>query len=499
MQGALARALQLKRWTEVERLVMADSESEPSERMRLLAVARLNLGRPEEAYAAIQAATEFAPQSAPIWTNRGSILRTLGRLHEAADAFERAAALDPTLAAPCFNLGKLLSSDARLRAAREPLLEATRRDPKHVEAWCALGRVEVGLGNVTAAIATFRRALALRPTTGAAWWGLANLKTVAFDRADQAQLDALWVQPNIGADDRTLIGFARAHAHLANGEDATGWRALLDANALKRSHLQWDLQRHRNWVDDVIRLWQQPRQPAGDPARGSNVIFILGLPRSGSTLLEQVLAAHSLVSAASELPDLQQVLRSHSPKLDARELAACSTEDFAALGTQYLQRTERWRAERPWMVDKMPANFLHIGAIRLMLPGAHIIDMRRDLRDCAYSCFLQHFAHTAPWSNDLAELKAWCADYERLMQHWLAFDGDAVIRVHYEALVASPEHVTTSLLEAIGLPWEPGCCQPHEVNREVRTASAAQVREPMDQRGRGRWRRFESVFSDWPS
>lgn len=499
MQGALARALQDKRWAEVERLLTAGAVADRAERMRLLAVAQLNLSRPQEAFEAIQAAIQLSPHSASCWTNQGSILRALGRLNEAQLAFEQAAALDPKLAAPCFNLGKMLVSDARLTAAREPLRAATKRDPNHVEAWCALARVDVALGDIPAAIAAFRQAISLCRTTGAAWWGLANLKTGPFDLHDLAQLEALWVRRDLKREDRTLLGFARAHAHIANSDDATAWRALLDANAFKRSQVQWDQARHQVWVNESIQRWHQPRLPAGDQRRGAGVVFILGLPRSGSTLLEQVLAAHSQVCAASELPDLQQVLRTCSPELRPEQLAACSSEDYARLGEQYLERTKRWRSERPWMVDKMPSNFLHIGAIRLMLPGACIIDMRRDLRDCAYSCFLQHFAHTAPWSNDLDELKAWCVDYERLMQHWLAYTQGAVIRVRYEELVATPASVTESLLTTIGLPSEPISHRSHDVHREVRTASAAQVKEPIDQRGRDRWRRFESIFADWPN
>lgn len=498
MQSALARALQHKHWAEVERLLQPGVVPEESERLRLLGVARLNLGRVAQALEAIDAALALAPASAAAWTNRGSVLRRLGRGPEAVVAFEHAAALDASMAAPCFNLGNLLVRDACLSAARAPLREAVRRDPAHVEAWIELARVEKALGDIPAAIAAFRRALSLRPEAGAAWWGLANLKTIAFDATERAQLDGLWARHDLPREERTLIGYARAHAHLATTDDTRAWQALVDANDLRRSQLGWDRHTHRAWVDRQQQAWHGQRAPHGDGRRGVGCVFIVGLPRSGSTLIEQVLAAHSQVAGASELPDLQVVLRQVSPDLAPETLAALSAEKLAEMGEQYLARTARWRVERPWMVDKTPANFLHIGALRLMLPGARVIDMRRDLRDTAYSCFLQHFAQMAPWSNDLADLRAWCEDYERLMEHWRRCLPDQVLRIRYESFVRDPDTAIGALLDALNLSHEAACFAPHQTRREVRTASAAQVVQPIDQRGIGRWERFAEHFGDWP-
>lgn len=500
MQAALARALQLKNWAEVERLLTPGAVlPEESEWLRLIGVARLNLGRPAQALEVIDAALAVAPGSAAAWTNRGSVLRRLGRIDEAVAAFERAAVLDRTLAAPCFNLGKLLLGDARMRAARAPLQEATIRDPGHVAAWIELARVDKALGDIPAAIAAFRRAIALHPAAGAAWWGLANLKTVSFDAAERAQLDALWARRGLQREERTLIGFARAHALMATADDAQAWQALVDANDLKHSQTGWDCAAHRAWVDRLLRAWQQPRQPHGDTRRGEGCVFIVGLPRSGSTLVEQVLAAHSQVAGASELPDLQQVLLQSCADLSPEVLAVLDGATLAKLGERYLARTRRWRMERPWMVDKTPGNFLHAGLLRLMLPGARIIDVRRDLRDTAFSCYLQHFAQMAPWSNNLGDLRAWCEDYERVMEHWDHWLPGWVLRLRYEALVRDPGTMIGVLLDALGLKREAACFAPHETRREVRTASAAQVVKPIDQRGIGRWQRFAQHFAGWPA
>lgn len=497
MQPALARALQHKHWSEVERLLQPGAVPDESERLRLLGVARLNQGRAAQALEAVDAALALKPDSAAAWTNRGSVLRRLGQMAEARVAFERAMALDASMAAPCFNLGKMLVRDAYLSAARAPLQEAVRRDPAHVEAWIELARVDKALGDIPAAVAGFRRAIALRPEAGAAWWGLANLKTIAFDTRDRSQLDALWARHALPREARTLIGYARAHAHLAGDDDARAWQALVDANDLRRSQLAWDRRAHSAWIDEQMQVWRGLREPHGDPDRGAGCVFIVGLPRSGSTLIEQVLAAHSQVAGASELPDLQWVLHQACPDQAPALLAALSEAQFAAMGEQYLARTARWRVHRPWMVDKTPANFLHIGALRLMLPAARVIDVRRDLRDTAFSCYLQHFAQMAPWSNDLDDLRAWCEDYERLMRHWGEQTPGQVARLCYEDFVGDPENQIAALLDKLGLPREAACFSPHQTRREVRTASAAQVVQPIDQRGIGRWRRFGQHFRDW--
>lgn len=469
------------------------------ELMRQLAVACTRQKRHVEALSLLNRARDLAPESALIETNRGSVLRQLGDVSAAEACFRRAAALDSKLAAPCFNLGKMLAAQAYLSLAREPLREAVLRDPAHVEAWIKLGEVEKALGDIDAAVSAFRTAIRLRRTAGAAWWGLANLKTVMFNRDELKQLDRLWADHRLPIAERVLIGYARSHAHAALGSTESTWQALMDANRLKRRTVAWSAEDHSRHVDTLIEAWQTIDVP-GEREQGQECLFIVGLPRSGSTLIEQVLSAHSKIAGASELPDLECVLRESQfaeTAASAGAWARARQELMLSLGREYICRTQRWRTTAAISIDKTPANFLHIGAILRMLPGARIIDCRRDARDTAVSCLMQHFAAFAPWSNDLAEIRAYYVDYRRLMDHWHWIAPGRVIHVQYEDFVAQPVEQTARLLAALGLEFEASCSAPHKVRREVRTASAAQVVEPMDQRGLGRWTRYADHFEGW--
>jgi tetratricopeptide (TPR) repeat protein len=497
---ALQDLIRTGRWSAAETALAALQFSvRDAEPLRGLAIECVRARRHALALNLLDVALGLAPDSAAIETNRGSVLRQMGQWEAAQRSFERAASGDSKLAAPCFNLGKLLAAQARLNDARAPLLEAVRREPSHVEAWIKLGEVEKGIGAIADAVSAFRRAIALKPDAGAAWWGLANLKTVEFSNAQCAMLDALWHRADLATPQRILIGFARAHAHLVRSTPTLAWQAIQDANTLKRQSVDWDAHTHSRRIDRLIDAWRTLPE-AAQVDQGSECVFIVGLPRSGSTLVEQILAAHPQVVGASELPDLELVLAKHQSNAPGGVETGWATADpsaLLALGREYIQRTARWREAKSISVDKTPGNFVHIGSILRMLPQARIIDCRRDARDTAISCLLQHFAGFAPWSNDLAEIAAYYRDYVRLMQHWQAIAPGRVVQLRYEDLVSAPAVAIERLLRELRLPFDPACLAPQGVVREVRTASAAQVRQPIDQRGNGRWNYFDAHFSDW--
>jgi len=219
-----------------------------------------------------------------------------------------------------------------------------------------------------------------------------------------------------------------------------------------------------------------------DPELGREVIFIVGLPRSGSTLFEQILASHPDVEGASELPDLGEVIQSESVRRGQpypQWIAQATAEDWQRLGRDYLQRTARWRARRPRFTDKMPDNWKHAGILRAMLPGATVIDVRRDRLETAWSCFRQQFYRLPDFSADLADIAVYLRGCERAMDTWRGRDP-AHVRLHrYEALLADPEAGIRALLGDCGLAFDPACLAFHQSRRSVRTASAAQVRQPL--------------------
>lgn len=482
-----------RRWREVvQALAPVIDGCRDLDTIRIFALSLAELGRSAEAIDLLLQAVALHPQSAVARVNLASALRRGGQHERAEQELRDAMALDPQLAAAPFNLGNLLKSQARLGEARAPLERAIALAPAQVEARVALGEVLKALGEVPAAVAQFRAAIAVRPQCGAAWWGIANLKTVPLTSDDLAQLDALW-SGTLDPRDRETLGFARASAHAAHSDAEQAWQVLLEANAVVAANRPFDVDAFRH---ELMRAAQglAALPPAAVPTQA---VFIVGLPRSGSTLVEQMLSAHPKLAAAGELPDLPNLVAQRRREFGSHWRDAMTQQDWAQLGTEYLGRTQRWRTAGQALVDKLPDNFLRIDVILRMFPGARVIDCRRDARDCALSCLQQYFAHGNAYSFRLDAFASYHRGYRELMAQARDAAPARVLGVDYERLVRQPATILHELLDFLALPFDDACLHPERVRREVRTASAAQVVEPLDLRGIGRWRRFEHAFADW--
>ncbi len=356
------------------------------------------------------------------------------------------------------------------------------------------GYLHKTLGDPAAAIAEWRRALALRPALGEAWWALANLKVQALGAADRAAMTALLADKALADDDRIHIEFALGQALEDAGDHAAAFSHYAAGNARRRTALRHDptaLPAHVARVEHVFTpAFFAARAGAGAP--DADPIFITGLPRAGSTLVEQILGSHPQVEATMELEVLPQLLDrvGHDPD----RIAALSADQLRALGQAYLDRTRHYRrSDRPRFVDKQPGNFLHIGLIRLILPDATIIDMRRGAMASGFSIFKQLFAGGHDYAYDLADIAAWRAGYERLLAHWQAVLPGAVLAMTHEALVADPDTEIRRLLMHCRLDFDPACLAFHTSRRPVRTPSAEQVRRPINADGVDAWR----PYAEW--
>jgi tetratricopeptide (TPR) repeat protein len=367
--------------------------------------------------------------------------------------------------------------------------------------WMGYGHVLKTLGRQAAAVQAYRRALALRPDLGEAWWSLANLKTVALSQADIAQMEGELAGPAVDEEDRFHLLFALGKAYEDARDDATAFQRYVDGNALRRTHLDYDADEISGHVARCKALFSTSffAAHAGQGSPRPDPIFIVGLPRSGSTLIEQILASHSQVEGTQELPDIEIIAdrlggaaRRPSEGVYPEILAALSAAELAALGEEYLRRSKLYRKTvAPIFIDKMPNNFAHIGLIQLILPNARIIDARRHPVGCCFSAFKQHFAIGQPFTYSLSDLARYYRDYVDLLAHFDAVLPGRVHRVIYEALVANPEAEVRRLLAYCGLPFEEGCLRFYENRRAVRTASSEQVRQPIFTDGAEHWRRFE--------
>jgi tetratricopeptide (TPR) repeat protein len=464
--------------------------------MRMLAEVAARVGRLEDSEQLLRRALELAPS---FQAARSNLATLLYKQHRAAEALVQ---LD-LLAAQ----GEVADAHRNLRAAAlgrvggyeeaiaiyRDVLDRHSNQPK---IWMSLAHLLKTVGQQDEAILAYRHAIALSPSLGEAWWSLANLKTVRFDDADIAAMDAALTGSGCGNDDDRLhLHFALGKAREDRGKADSAWEHYAEGNRIRSSQIAHDPGRFTRLVDRSIAAMTPSFFTAreGMGCDAPDPIFILGMPRAGSTLLEQILASHSQVEGTMELPDLMAIARQLGRDAAYPEgLTDLDGEQLRLLGRDYLDRTRIQRSEgTPFFIDKMPNNWLYAGLIRLILPNAKIIDARRHPLDCGFSNFKQHFARGQSFSYDLAHIGRFYADYVRMMDHLDRVQPGKVHRVIHERLVESPEREVRAVLDYCGLEWEEACLRFHETKRPVRTASSEQVRQPLSRAGFDRWKPFE--------
>jgi tetratricopeptide (TPR) repeat protein len=382
------------------------------------------------------------------------------------------------------------------------LLAALLEDyPEHTKAWLNYGHVLRTAGQRAAAVRAYRKSIELLPTHGEAYFSLANLKTFRFEPAEVSAMRAQLAREDLAEEDRWHLEFALGKEEEDAGRYAESFAHYARGNALRRARVLYDADATSAQVRATRELltaqFFAARSGWGSPA--PDPIFIVSLPRSGSTLIEQILASHSAVEGTRELPDVP----GFAYELGARparpgenqypqSLARLTRVQLAAFGQRYLEQTRPHRLlGRAHFIDKMPNNFMNIGLIHLMLPRARIIDARRHPLGCCFANFKQHFQMGLHFTYNLEELGRYYRDYVELMAHYDAVLPGRIHRVHYEHLVANPEREVRRLLEYCGLRYEEGCLRFHENERVVQTASSEQVRQPLYSEGVDQWRNYE--------
>jgi tetratricopeptide (TPR) repeat protein len=379
-------------------------------------------------------------------------------------------------------------------AAASVLAATLALHPEHATGWSTYGDILRTLGRRGDCEAAYKRAIALDPRMGVAYWGLANLKTFRFQPADTAAMRAqLPLTP--GGDQKASMLFALGKALEDEGKFDDAFAAYKQANAERRALLPHDAEEHRAKTRRARAVFTPAffAERSGSGAQADDPIFIVGMPRSGSTLVEQILASHSAVEGTQELVELLAIARRLGRAGDYPELLrGLPATDLRSLGEGYLERTRIYRrTAAPRFIDKMPNNFTETGLIHLILPNARIIDVRRNPLACCVSNFKQHWAVGQSFAYDLADIGAFYRAYVELMAHFDAALPGRVHRVIYEDLVADPERETRRLLDACGLPFEDQCLRFYENTRAVRTPSSEQVRRPISSAGVDNWRPFD--------
>jgi tetratricopeptide (TPR) repeat protein len=469
--------------------------------IRMLAEVAGRIGRYKDAEALLRRALELAPDFTAARANLATALYRQNRPAEALEALDGITDDEPDHLGHRNLKAAALSRIGGYEEAIRLYEEVLARHPDQPKVWMSFGHVLKTVGRTDEGVRAYRRAIAVAPSLGEAWWSLANLKTVKLAAADIAAMEAALAHPGVEGADRLHLHFALGKALEDAGEAERAFSHYGAGNALRRAAMGYDADEVTRHVDRSIGLltaaFFAAREGQGCPA--PDPIFVLGMPRAGSTLVEQILASHPLVEGTMELPDIpSQARRIVGPKEEgepdryAERVAALSGAELRALGEEYLERTRLHRREgRPFFIDKMPNNWVHIGLIHLILPNARIVDARRHPLDCCFSNFKQHYARGQGFSYSLSDMGRYYADYVRLMAHIDAVLPGRVHRVIHERLIDDPETEVRALLAYLGLDFDPACLRFHENRRAVRTASSEQVRQPLNREGVGQWRPFE--------
>jgi tetratricopeptide (TPR) repeat protein len=488
-----AAAMHDNRLDIAERILKPHLKEDPFDvrAIRMLAELAARVGRLKDSETLLRRALEIDPNFTSARANLAMVLGRLGRPAEALPLLDEIFAAEPDrtghLNLKAATLGRLGDFEEALQLYDQVL----ERAPNQPRVLTSYGHMLKTVGRLDEAIAAYRKAIALNPALGEVWFSMANLKTVRFSEEDVAAMEAVLTRDDLKDDDRFHIDFALGKAFHDLERTKEAFTHYAAGNALRRKYHPFVAGHLSELVDRSIQIFTPDllSRPGGNPA--PDPIFIVGMPRAGSTLIEQILSSHSLVEGTAELPDMPAIARGPG-KYPASAVELNDDQRFAA-GSEYLKRSAiQRRTGRPFFIDKLPNNWMFVPFIQLVLPNAKIVDARRHPLACCMSNFRQHFARGQDFTYDLTDLGRYYSEYVRLMAHMDAAMPGRVHRVIYERMVDDTEHEVRALLDYCGLEFEPGCLEFYNTERAVRTPSSEQVRKPIYRDATDEWRRYEA-------
>ncbi len=475
------------------------------EAMRLLALIGAKLHVLDDAEFLLESALEFDPNNLQV---RMDYIGVLQRRQKFSDALEQAKLIqqsDPEQNSFKLVYANALAAAGKYEEALELYLNELPKQPNNATLQMAMGHAYKTIGNQKKAISSYENATKIRADFGDAYWSLANLKTYKFSNKQIQSMEAVAADSETSLEDQYHACFALGKALEDQGDYERSFKYYEKGNSLKKTESRYDPEKMtielKLQKEVCTRSFFSERQGFG--AEAPDPIFIVGLPRAGSTLLEQILASHSKVEGTLELPNVLSLVR----KLQGRRrvsdrprypdiLNNLSKEEFKKFGEQYIADTAFHRTQKKaFFTDKMPNNFRHIGLIHLILPNAKIIDARREPMDCCFSCFKQLFAEGQEFTYNLKDLSQYYRDYVELMYHWDKVLPGRVLRVDHEDVIQDLETQVKRLLDYCGLGFEEECLEFYNTDRAVRTASSEQVRQPI-YKSSEQWKNFESYLSE---
>lgn len=479
------REWQQRQWQAAEQSfknVLALAPNHP-QATRMLGMVAQRRGDAVRAAACFQKVLPVWPDDSDLRIGLGIALFELGKADEALVQLRKASTLAPTSVLAWFNLGEALAREARADEAMAALQRVLELDPKHVKARLSLARAHASRGRIDAAVEAFREVIRLEPGHAEGWFGLSNLNAVEFDDADTAWLQHVLKQGDMSARDRELLGFALGKALESRGEYEQAFDTFRLANTSRSQRVAWDAAGEHKRIQAIRQVFADLQLPSLDSQLGHEVIFVVSIPRSGSTLVEHILASHPEVEGANEIDCMRRIIDAETQRRGSAFplwVPQATAADWLRLGREYLARTAQWRQTKPRFTDKSLMTWYFVGAALAMLPAARVVIVRRDPVETCLGCFRQCFSEVGGFPCTLEDTADYCSDFVQLSRFWLAKYPDRVFDLSYEALVAEPDAMIRQTLDFCGLPFHADCLDFHKTSRTVLSLpSAAQVRQPI--------------------
>ncbi len=458
-----------------------------------------------DAEALLRRATQVAPDYTAAWMLLGAVLHEKSRHMDSVEAFRKAAVLEPENAAVWSALGNAYAYASYPERSVEAYEKSLALEADAPGTQMGFGHVLKTLGDQEGALRAYRAAIKSKPDFGEVYWSMANLKVFRFDDAEVATMEQQVERNDLSISADVHFRFALGKACEDNQDYDKAWHYYHTGNQKQRMQVAHDPQELEIRQKEIIEVFSRKflEEHAGHGCEAPDPIFIVGLPRSGSTLVEQILASHSQVEGTAELSNLMQLAASigryRPDNLQyPRTVKDLRTKDWKAYGEQYIEETRRYRTtDRPFFTDKLPNNFPHVGLLHLILPNAKVINTRRHPLDSCLGAYKQLFGKGQHFTYDMVDLAEYYRNYCNTIRHWHTVLPGKVLDVHYEETVTDLEGQVRRILAHCGLPFEEACLRYYETDRAVKTASSEQVRQPIYREALGKWRRYEKYLDLW--
>ena len=492
-----AKAGRVKLAEEVYKNILKE-DPENVDALRLLGILATKGGKYKIAEQLLIKAIKLSPSYSLLWRNISLVYRLSGQLDKAQKSMDNILALDPKNASVWADYGTILIMMARYKEAIVAYSRCVSIKPDSPRAYLSLGHAYNTIGNNERSVEAYINAIKYNPNSGESYWSLANLKTYEFTSKQIKDMENT-LMSDISENEKVQLLFALGKAYEVKKDFKTSFKMYSEGNWIKRKLVKYSSQDNTDKINQTIKFFNKNtvKKLKQSKCKELDPIFILGLPRSGSTLIDQIISSHSMVDGTQELPNIMNLTREIEALGKGKEaypqfLTKLSEMQISELGKKYIDQTKWSRGQAPYFIDKMPNNFLHIGFIKTILPNAKIIDTRRGAMDTCFSCFKQFFAKGQHFTYDLEDLGLFYNDYINIMNHWHDIYPEQIYTVKYANMISDTENEIIKLLEYCNLPFENQCLEFYKSKRPVKTPSAEQVRQPIYKSGLDYWKNFEN-------